>query len=371
MFCSKFGAECPHNVIPDDKFVFVMMPFANSDSIYDTIKRAVEDIKGKSFKCERADSKYTCRSIWCERICNNIRKAKYLIVDITDRNPNVFYELGFAHALINDAKTIIITQNIEKAPFDVKDLGCIIYSDKKLPELLKELKKAILDLEQEKENEKKDESYENKSPDKVISDIKSQMQAEEERGRKFKKELIETEERERKLKEHIKEIEAAQSNPVEVAKNKIIELEGNVAELKSKLKFIEKDKKDEVEQLKKNLYEKEDKLKLFEENFEISKKSKDNKSLSDWLFGNSIKRAEAEKWFNRAYNEVEKGNNGKAIEYYSTAIELNPNDAYAHNNLGILLKNLNRYEEAEKEYREAIRLNPNLAEAHNNLGILL
>ena len=40
-------------------------------------------------------------------------------------------------------------------------------------------------------------------------------------------------------------------------------------------------------------------------------------------------------------------------------------------NLGILLKKLKRYEEAEKEYREAIKINPNLAYAHNNLGILL
>ncbi|CEG12360.1 hypothetical protein MSIBF_A2190001 [groundwater metagenome] len=43
----------------------------------------------------------------------------------------------------------------------------------------------------------------------------------------------------------------------------------------------------------------------------------------------------------------------------------------AHNNLGNLLGDLKRFEEAEKEYREAIRLNPNYADAHNNLGNLL
>ncbi|OQX21204.1 MAG: hypothetical protein BWK75_03660 [Candidatus Altiarchaeales archaeon A3] len=43
---------------------------------------------------------------------------------------------------------------------------------------------------------------------------------------------------------------------------------------------------------------------------------------------------------------------------------------YTLNNLGNLLQNLNRYEEAEKEYREAIRINPNLAEVHYNLRVL-
>ncbi len=101
MFCSKIGGECPHTVIQDNKYVFVMMPFEGFNSIYDAIKHAVGEIEGKEFRCERADAKYTNLSIWCNRICKNIRKAKYIIVDITGRNPNVFYELGFAHAMYN------------------------------------------------------------------------------------------------------------------------------------------------------------------------------------------------------------------------------------------------------------------------------
>ncbi|PIV27968.1 MAG: hypothetical protein COS36_03850, partial [Candidatus Altarchaeum sp. CG03_land_8_20_14_0_80_32_618] len=60
----------------------------------------------------------------------------------------------------------------------------------------------------------------------------------------------------------------------------------------------------------------------------------------------------------------------EAEKEYREAIKINPKDADAHNNLGILLKNLKRYEEAEKEFREAIKINPNDADAHNNLGIL-
>ena len=53
------------------------------------------------------------------------------------------------------------------------------------------------------------------------------------------------------------------------------------------------------------------------------------------------------------------------------AIKIDPNDAGAHYNLGILLQNLKRYEEAVNEYRKVIEINPDYAYTHNNLGNLL
>jgi hypothetical protein len=48
MFCAKIAGKCPHQVITDPNFIFVLMPFKNSASIFDCIKRAAGGIKEKS-----------------------------------------------------------------------------------------------------------------------------------------------------------------------------------------------------------------------------------------------------------------------------------------------------------------------------------
>ena len=51
------------------------------------------------------------------------------------------------------------------------------------------------------------------------------------------------------------------------------------------------------------------------------------------------------------------------------ALALKPDFAEAHNNLGVTLKEMGRLDEAEASYTEAITLRPDFAEAHNNLGV--
>ena len=53
------------------------------------------------------------------------------------------------------------------------------------------------------------------------------------------------------------------------------------------------------------------------------------------------------------------------------SVQLEPQDADAHNNLGNTLKELGKLEDAETSYRKAIKLKPDLAAAHNNLGSTL
>jgi tetratricopeptide (TPR) repeat protein len=58
----------------------------------------------------------------------------------------------------------------------------------------------------------------------------------------------------------------------------------------------------------------------------------------------------------------------EAIQQYGLAIQIDPDYAEAHNNLGNTLQECNRVGEAMAQYRKAIQANPNYPQAHYNLA---
>jgi hypothetical protein len=72
---------------------------------------------------------------------NEIRKAEVVVADISDENPNVFYELGLAHAL--GKEVIMIGQGASKRPFDISTARLLHYSIDNLPALGRRLKRAF------------------------------------------------------------------------------------------------------------------------------------------------------------------------------------------------------------------------------------
>jgi tetratricopeptide (TPR) repeat protein len=68
---------------------------------------------------------------------------------------------------------------------------------------------------------------------------------------------------------------------------------------------------------------------------------------------------------------LEQGRVDEAIVHFEAALRLSPVHIKAHNNLGNALLEKNRASEAIAHYRTALQLKPDYAEAHNNLGIAL
>lgn len=83
-----------------------------------------------------------------KKIIQHIFHSEVIIADLTDWNPNVFYELGVAHSI--DNKTIMIIREGQRIPFDVSTYTCIIYqqSDSGLQELKKRLAQLLKDAEE-------------------------------------------------------------------------------------------------------------------------------------------------------------------------------------------------------------------------------
>ena len=61
----------------------------------------------------------------------------------------------------------------------------------------------------------------------------------------------------------------------------------------------------------------------------------------------------------------------EAISQFERAIQLNPNDSFAHNYLGIALRQKGRYAEAIAQFQEVLRLEPGNAFAQQNLNTTL
>lgn len=76
-------------------------------------------------------------------------------------------------------------------------------------------------------------------------------------------------------------------------------------------------------------------------------------------------------WNNHALASLNCGQYPEAEAAYRKALALAPDDAYFHNDYGILLEGLGRLDEAEAQYRAAIRADPKEATWRHNLGDVL
>ncbi|HEV2036257.1 MAG TPA: hypothetical protein VGU71_19050 [Candidatus Dormibacteraeota bacterium] len=120
---------------PSTRQIFVLMPFEDRQQpVYDAIRAAVATVKG--YICKRSDEITTPGRISFQ-IIEAIQRADLIIVDLWGHNPNVMYELGFAHAA--GKPTILLAPRRYQSPFDIHDWRYIEYSHAELEHLTKKL----------------------------------------------------------------------------------------------------------------------------------------------------------------------------------------------------------------------------------------
>ncbi len=120
---------------------FVLMPFKEPfDTYFDAI--ITPAIKATGLKPIRGDSVFMSTSIVGD-IWKKTQQAKVLIADLTEKNANVFYELGLAHAI--GKPVILISESMGDVPFDLRNYRVITY-DKDVPTWGVDLQKNIEDF---------------------------------------------------------------------------------------------------------------------------------------------------------------------------------------------------------------------------------
>ena len=74
--------------------------------------------------------------------------------------------------------------------------------------------------------------------------------------------------------------------------------------------------------------------------------------------------------FELAVRKHQKNDIKEAQNLYNKILEIDPNFANAHYNLGNIFKELGENQKAKSCYKKAIEINPNYVDAHSNLGTI-
>lgn len=106
---------------------FIVSQFGdNYDVLYNQVIKPVCD--KLKYNPIRGDEVASCTLILND-IITSIRDSAVIIADITPDNPNVFYELGYAHALGKPTILLCEKKIREKLPFDVSGFRTIFYDN--------------------------------------------------------------------------------------------------------------------------------------------------------------------------------------------------------------------------------------------------
>jgi hypothetical protein len=126
----------------DRKLVFYLTSYNEK---YANVYEAVKEVCGNvGLKCVRGDEQYFA-SDFLTHILRQLVRANIVIANIDGRSPNVYYELGIAHAM--DKRTIILSRSISELPADIKSKRIVLYRERnELDSALKsEITKALLE----------------------------------------------------------------------------------------------------------------------------------------------------------------------------------------------------------------------------------
>lgn len=104
---------------------FIAMQFSEPyNEVYrDAIRPLVEEIGYEPFRVdEAAGPGIILNDIW-----TSITESSVVIAEVSEPNPNVYYEIGLAHAM--SKPTVLLAQRNTKLPFDLGPHRCIFYDN--------------------------------------------------------------------------------------------------------------------------------------------------------------------------------------------------------------------------------------------------
>lgn len=122
-FLARFGIT-PADLEAERRQVFVLTPFSHAHQA--TFEAIADACKAAGLNAIRGDETLISGDI-LPHILRQIARSRLVIANIDGRNPNVYYELGIAHAM---GKNVILVSKSPRAnPFDLQSQQMVFYKD--------------------------------------------------------------------------------------------------------------------------------------------------------------------------------------------------------------------------------------------------
>jgi hypothetical protein len=105
---------------------FVVMQFTEPYlGLYnEVIKQECDRFKLKAYNAGELFGRVILQDVY-----RALEEARVVIAEITPANKNVFYELGYAHALNKATILLVEKDHVGELPFDIKGYRCILYEN--------------------------------------------------------------------------------------------------------------------------------------------------------------------------------------------------------------------------------------------------
>ena len=108
--------------------IFVIMEFSKEyNELYQEVIKPICESDEFGCQCHRADEMYT-NTLIMQDIITSIRNTNLIVADITPNNPNVYYELGYAHG-IHKPTVLLCNKERSNLPFDISGIRTIFYEN--------------------------------------------------------------------------------------------------------------------------------------------------------------------------------------------------------------------------------------------------
>jgi PAS domain S-box-containing protein len=122
--------------------VFVAMPFSIHEEGFDVWEQVLVPVKEKlGLNLVRADRQLAARGV-VDQVFHDIASSELVVADLTGNNPNVYYEMGLAHAL--GIETLLLLRINESIPFNVRHLQIIYCDPANLSKVRGDVRSAII-----------------------------------------------------------------------------------------------------------------------------------------------------------------------------------------------------------------------------------